>query len=414
MIVAGGGTGVVTVFMGEQLNHTNGEIVYLDLSIASMRIAQKRAQIRCLRNIIWIRNWIEGLRFLGLGLFEELQCSGVLHHLKRPVYGLNILKDALNLSGGLTLMVYGKYGRSAVYQSQHLLKIINTNQVGIEKELSDAMHILQILPERNWFMRRPIPIADHNSGKIGIYDLLLHKRDVAFTIKTLIEWIESSGLHFVDFDHYKKRYFLQIQYIISDVTLARIAYTLDHLKRLCIAELLDGHMITHSFYSSKIPNSVADIHDASNIIYLYGNPHGLRGAVSNQDNRAIRGNETFFISRMYSTYINQLKSNSYSNVYEKHVQNNNNPFITFGWKLNGFNEFLVKQLLNSNKGSKIKNVCVEYKETLEKNIDCKALLSFSSEFYKSVKDTGMFLLKNEYIAPFPKTSFLNLIRVKDI
>ena len=97
MIVAGGGTGVVTVFMGEQINHTNGEIVYLDLSIASMRIAQKRAQIRCLRNIIWIHNWIEGLRFLGLGLFEELQCSGVLHHLKRAVYGLNILKDALNL-----------------------------------------------------------------------------------------------------------------------------------------------------------------------------------------------------------------------------------------------------------------------------------------------------------------------------
>ena len=82
MIVAGGGTGSVTVFMGEQLNHTNGEIVHLDLSAASMHIAQTRAKIRGLRNIIWIQNWIEGVRFLGMGSFEELQCSGVLHHIK--------------------------------------------------------------------------------------------------------------------------------------------------------------------------------------------------------------------------------------------------------------------------------------------------------------------------------------------
>ena len=57
MIVAGGGTGSVTVFMGEQLNHTNGEIVHLDLSAASMHIAQTRAKIRGLRNIIWIQKF---------------------------------------------------------------------------------------------------------------------------------------------------------------------------------------------------------------------------------------------------------------------------------------------------------------------------------------------------------------------
>ena len=59
MIIAGGGTGGITVFMGEQLNHTNGEILYLDLSVTSMHIAQKRAHIRGLGNIIWIRDWID-------------------------------------------------------------------------------------------------------------------------------------------------------------------------------------------------------------------------------------------------------------------------------------------------------------------------------------------------------------------
>ena len=84
------------------------------------------------------------MRFLGMGSFEELQCSGVLHHLKRPSYGLNILKDSLTESGGMALMVYGKYGRTSVYQTQDLLKIINSYQKDIEIELQNSIHILKI------------------------------------------------------------------------------------------------------------------------------------------------------------------------------------------------------------------------------------------------------------------------------
>ena len=46
VLVAGGGVGSSTMFLAEQLNHTNAEIVYLDLSPASMAIAQQRAEIR--------------------------------------------------------------------------------------------------------------------------------------------------------------------------------------------------------------------------------------------------------------------------------------------------------------------------------------------------------------------------------
>ena len=120
MVVAGGGTGGITVFMGEQLNHTNGEIIYIDFSKTSMSIAQKRARIRNLGNIIWIHSWIEDLRLHGTGVFTELQCSGVLHHLKKPSYGLNILKDGLTENGGMSLMVYARCGRKAIYHLQDL------------------------------------------------------------------------------------------------------------------------------------------------------------------------------------------------------------------------------------------------------------------------------------------------------
>ena len=109
VIVAGGGTGGETIFYGEQLNHTNGEIIYLDFSNQSRYMAQQRARVRRLRNIIWVHNWIEGIRFLGIGRFEQLQCSGVLHHLKNPLLGLKILKDSLFRNGGMQLIIYGKY-----------------------------------------------------------------------------------------------------------------------------------------------------------------------------------------------------------------------------------------------------------------------------------------------------------------
>ena len=46
VLIAGGGIGDTTMFLAEQLNYTNAQIVYLDFSPASMKIAQERAEIR--------------------------------------------------------------------------------------------------------------------------------------------------------------------------------------------------------------------------------------------------------------------------------------------------------------------------------------------------------------------------------
>ena len=199
-IVPGGGTGGVTVFAGEQLRHTNAEIVYLDFSSTSMKISQRRAQARKLENIIWIRSWIEDVRFLGLGLFHDFSCSGVLHHLKSPLYGLNILKDQLTNDGGINIMVYGQYGRTGVYQTQKLMKLINTNLHEIKKEIKNTNITLSILPEKNWFANGNLNINDQHAGDIGLYDLFLHKRDVAYSMKTIFDWLENSGLHFIVFN----------------------------------------------------------------------------------------------------------------------------------------------------------------------------------------------------------------------
>ena len=213
--MSGGGTGGVTVFIGEQLNHTNAELVYLDFSSASMIIAQRRARTRILTNIIWIRSWIEGILYLGIGMFDELQCSGVLHHLKNPSFGLKVLKDTLTCNGKMGLMVYAKYGRTGAYHIRKLMRTINSNEVEIETELKNTNYTLNVLSDRHWF-NVAMHLKHHKERNVGIYDLLLHKRDVSFYIDAVLQWIEMCGLHFVGFYYNKQRFKLKIQYVFQD------------------------------------------------------------------------------------------------------------------------------------------------------------------------------------------------------
>ena len=141
--MAGGGTGPTTMVMAEQLNHTQSEIVYLDFSASSMKVAQSRAKVRGLKNIVWISEGIENINRLNLPKFDFMQCSGVLHHLKSPITGLKVLKDSLKIEGGIDLMVYGTHGRIGVYHMQEMLQMINSETGNIMGELRAANVTLQ-------------------------------------------------------------------------------------------------------------------------------------------------------------------------------------------------------------------------------------------------------------------------------
>ena len=65
-LVAGGGTGDATIFLAEQLRHTDAQIVHLDMSQAAMTIARERARIRGLANIRWVHDSLLNLPALGL------------------------------------------------------------------------------------------------------------------------------------------------------------------------------------------------------------------------------------------------------------------------------------------------------------------------------------------------------------
>ena len=417
IIVAAGGTGAVVVNLAEQLNHTNAEVIYLDFSSSSKSIAQKRARIRNLRNIIWVQSWIEGSRFLGLGKFHFSQCSGVLHHLKSPRLGLNTLKNMLTVNGGMEIMVYSAHGRTPIYQIQELLKMINLMTHDMLMELNNANHILSVIPKSHWFMALDDKMRDHKNGDIGVYDLLLNSRDVAYSISTLYKWIPNSGLclYYIDFLDFTLRNMLNIIHSISDPILYMKIRGLDISKQQSIGDIMSSYIMRHRFYAAHQAKSEATLDDTSNTLYIYGAPHGFRQTLRNKKNQRIYGNLTYFsVKLLRSNIVTESVNSTFLPFGSEMGKQNSIVSTTFYWNVNTFSMFLVKRLLHSNRGINLISIYYEYRKKMNTNISNMELLQLTKQFYVSAKDTGLFLLRNKYVGVFPKTCHVSYFRIESI
>ena len=269
-LIAGGGTGDSTVYLAEQLKDTDAEIVYLDFSKNSMKIAQERAKNRGLTNIKWINGSILDIPTMKLGKFDYIQCSGVLHHLASPDAGLRVLTDCLNENGGINIMVYAQYGRTGVYHIQEIMKMVNEGVESRQDEVKNGWEIVNTLPQTNWYNHSRNIIADHiNHGDVGMYDMFLHKQDRAYTVPQLYEFVEKAGLNFVEFNSSHSRVMLKLDTYIKNPELLKNLKKLDKAKQQAICEIMCGSIIKHSFYASKKQKPTAKLTDLDNVPYFY-------------------------------------------------------------------------------------------------------------------------------------------------
>ena len=200
-LVAGGGTGDGAIMLAQQLawagagGETGGTVVYLDVSRAARSVAEARAEARGLDNIRFVTGSLLDLAALDLGRFDYIDCCGVLHHLADPGAGLAALVAALEPGGGLGLMLYGEYGRTGVYPAQAMLRLLAAPEMeDAGARVDRARRLLDALPETNWLKRNPF-VGDHFAGDdAGLYDLLLHSRDRAFTVPGIARLAAGAGL----------------------------------------------------------------------------------------------------------------------------------------------------------------------------------------------------------------------------
>ena len=261
-LIAGGGTGDAAIMLAQQLadEGASGDVTYLDISQTSADIARARVRARGLTNINFLQGSILDLTNLVTGLFDYIDCCGVLHHMEDPAAGLRALVNVLADDGGMGLMVYAPFGRTGVYQMQSLLRMIGGDDPPADR-VDQAKSLLSHLPPTNWLRRNNL-ITDHmKAGDAGLYDLLLHSRDRAYTVPDLAQLVASADLRFVSFIE-------PIQYdptaFIGDPVLVEKIERLSWIDRCALAEMLTGNLKTHVVYvvkSSHRSRTVASAND---------------------------------------------------------------------------------------------------------------------------------------------------------
>lgn len=267
-LVAGGGTGDACIMLAQQLadRRCPGDVVYLDLSTASRQICEARAKARGLRNIQFMTGSLLDLPQMNIGQFDYIDCTGVLHHLPEPDVGMRALASVLQPDGGIGVMLYGEYGRSGVYPLQEMLRTLAPLSMAIEDRLAMAKRLIRFLPTTNLFRRNPY-LNDHvTGGDAGLYDLLLHSCDRAFTVPDIGKMAAAAGLRVVAFLE-PVRY--EPATYMSDPVISRQMSSLPLLERAAFAERLAGNLRTHVFYASRAGfDTVARPEDTSAIPVL--------------------------------------------------------------------------------------------------------------------------------------------------
>lgn len=252
ILVAGGGTGAATIFLAEQLRGTDAQIVHLDLSAASIKIARQRAAIRKLDNIRWVQDSILNIPELGLGEFDYINCVGVLHHLADPDAGLRALDQVLKPRCAIALMLYGAIGRTGVYHLQQLLRLGNEN-CSTAVKIVHAKEVLGALPPANWYRLAGDLYGDTDTDA-GIYDSLLHSQDRAYTVPQLFEWLQDQhGFNIELSDVHRGRfpYLPELTLGSGAVKLRARLASISERARYAMSELFIGDLTRHNLYLTR-------------------------------------------------------------------------------------------------------------------------------------------------------------------
>ena len=144
-------------------------------------------------------------------------------------------------------------GRTGVYEMQALLRVVAGDGTPRER-IQRARKLLTDLPATNWLARNP-NLSDHlEGGDAGLFDLLLHARDRAFSVEEVGALVDRAALRLVSFIEPAR--YDPLTYV-RDPGARRAIGDLDALARAAFAEKLTGAMARHTFYAVRRDNAVA-------------------------------------------------------------------------------------------------------------------------------------------------------------
>ncbi len=269
-LIAGGGTGDGLIMLAQNLTDAKCpyEIIYLDISDASLNIAKARVRKRHLENIHFFSGSL--LDASQYGPFDYIDCCGVLHHLEAPQEGFKALRKSLKSDGGIGIMVYGALGRTGVYPVQDMLRAIAGDGT-YQDRIDIAKRLIGQLPPTNWLLNNK-EVGDYNRSDAALVDLLLNSRDRAYQVLEIADEASAAGLRLVTFIE-------PVRYdpttFIDDPVLCERLKQLSWIEQCAFAETLSGDLMKHIFYCVQADNQADTIAkpDSANAIPVFHDFH---------------------------------------------------------------------------------------------------------------------------------------------
>src|SRR5262245_9922998 len=196
----------------------------IDFSATSVRCTEELKRKYNLNNLQVHQLPIERVNQLETS-FDQIICSGVLHHLADPDAGLRALRSVLKPDGAMHLMVYAPYGRTGIYMLQEFCRRIGIH--ADDQEIPDLIAALTAIP-RGHPLENLLRESPDFRQEAALADALLNPQDRSYSVPQLFDFIEKAGLTF-------GRWIKQASYSAHCGDLARIPQA-GRLKELSIAE----------------------------------------------------------------------------------------------------------------------------------------------------------------------------------
>jgi SAM-dependent methyltransferase len=215
-------------------------ITGIDVSAKSVRSTEDLKKKYDLRNLEVCQLPVERASELDTR-FDQIVCTGVLHHLPDPDAGLRALRAVLDPGGAMHLMLYAPYGRTGIYMLQEFCKRLGITAT--DDGIRDLIAALGVLPPGHPLGTLLRDAPDFRQ-EAALADALLHPQDRAYSVTQLLDLLAKEGLTF-------GRWVRQAPYSARCGVMARIPQA-SELAQLPLAEqyaaveLFRGTMVRHS------------------------------------------------------------------------------------------------------------------------------------------------------------------------
>ena len=236
ILVAGCGTSQAAKYA---MRWPAARVTGIDFSAASVRCTEALKRTHHLDNLHVRQLPIERAAELET-TFDQIVCTGVLHHLADPGAGLRALRQVLEPDGAMLVMVYAPYGRAGIYMMQEFCRRVGIGAT--EDGVRDLIATLGALPLGHPLSRLRDAPDFHRTSAIA--DALLHPRDRAYSVPQLFDFIANAGLTF-------GRWIKQAPYSAQCGVVAQLPQTsrlreLSLVEQYAAVELFRGTMVRHS------------------------------------------------------------------------------------------------------------------------------------------------------------------------